>query len=35
MAKKAWAAFPHPDKAFDYDGAKLAKAWPVLHAGDQ
>jgi tetratricopeptide (TPR) repeat protein len=35
MAKKAWAAFPHPDKAFDYDGAKLAKAWPALHAGDQ
>jgi len=35
MAKKAWAAFPKPDKAFDYDGAKLAKAWPVLHAGDQ
>ena len=20
MAKKAWAAFPYPDKAFDYDG---------------
>jgi tetratricopeptide (TPR) repeat protein len=35
MAKKAWAAFPHPNKAFDYDGAKLAKAWPALHAGDQ
>ena len=35
MAKKAWAAFPHPDKAFDYEGAKLAKAWPALHAGDQ
>jgi tetratricopeptide (TPR) repeat protein len=35
MAKKAWAAFPHPSKAFDYDGAKLAKAWPALHAGDQ
>ena len=35
MAKKAWAAFPHPDKAFDYDGAKLAKAWNALHAGDQ
>ena len=35
MAKKAWAAFPHPDKAFQYDGAKLAKAWPALHAGDQ
>jgi len=35
MAKKAWAAFPHPDKAFQYDGAKLAKAWPHLHAGDQ
>ncbi|HVT32350.1 MAG TPA: hypothetical protein VHE32_06875 [Rhodanobacteraceae bacterium] len=35
MAKKAWAAFPHPSKAFDCDGAKLAKAWPSLHAGDQ
>ncbi len=35
MAKKAWAAFPHPNKAFHYDGAKLAKAWPALHAGDQ
>ena len=35
MAKKAWAAFPHPDKAFQYDGAKLAKAWSALHAGDQ
>lgn len=33
MAK--WAAFPHPDKAFDYAGDKLAKAWPKLHAGDQ
>lgn len=35
MAKKAWASFPHPDKAFDYAGPKLAKAWPKLHAGDQ
>ncbi|GAA0719712.1 hypothetical protein [Dokdonella soli] len=35
MAKKAWAAFPYPDKAFDYAGDKLAKAWPALHAGDQ
>jgi tetratricopeptide (TPR) repeat protein len=35
MAKKAWAVFPHSDKAFDYEGAKLAKAWPALHAGDQ
>ena len=33
MAK--WAAFPHPDKSFDYAGDKLAKAWPKLHAGDQ
>lgn len=32
MAK--WAPFPHPDKAFDYAGDKLAKAWPKLHAGD-
>ena len=35
MAKKGWAAFPHPDKAFDYAGDKLAKAWKDLHAGDQ
>jgi len=35
MAKSSWAAFPHPDKAFDYTGDKLAKAWPKLHAGDQ
>ena len=35
MAKSSWAAFPHPDKAFDYAGDKLAKAWPKLHAGDQ
>ena len=35
MAKKAWAAFPHREKAFDYDGAKLAKVWSTLHAGDQ
>ncbi|WP_440222871.1 hypothetical protein ACQQ2N_17610 [Dokdonella sp. MW10] len=34
MAKKAWTAFPYPDKAFDYAGAALAKAWPKLHAGD-
>jgi tetratricopeptide (TPR) repeat protein len=34
MAKKAWAAFPHADKAFDYAGDKLRKAWPKLHAGD-
>lgn len=35
MAKKGWAAFPHPDKGFDYTGDKLAKAWKDLHAGDQ
>ncbi len=35
MAKRDWSAFPHPDKAFDYAGDKLAKAWPTLHAGDQ
>ena len=34
MAKKDWAAFPHPDKAFDYAGDKLAMAWGKLHAGD-
>ncbi len=35
MAKKSWAAFPYPDKAYDYTGDKLAKAWKALHAGDQ
>ena len=34
MAPKAWTPFPHPDKAFDYAGDKLAKAWKTLHAGD-
>lgn len=35
MAKKTWAAFPYPDRAYDYAGDKLAKAWNALHAGDQ
>ena len=35
MAKSSWAAFQHPEKAFDYAGDKLAKAWSKLHAGDQ
>jgi tetratricopeptide (TPR) repeat protein len=35
MAKSSWAPFPRPDKAFDYAGDKLTKAWPKLHAGDQ
>ena len=34
MAKSKWAPFPHPDKAFDHAGDKLAKAWKQLHAGD-
>jgi tetratricopeptide (TPR) repeat protein len=34
MAKKAWAAFPYPDEAFDYAGDRLAAAWKTLHAGD-
>ncbi|MBS0514337.1 MAG: hypothetical protein JSS16_02550 [Proteobacteria bacterium] len=35
MAKSNWKAFPHSDKAYDYAGDKLAKAWAKLHAGDQ
>jgi tetratricopeptide (TPR) repeat protein len=35
MAKSSWAEFPFADKAYDYAGDKLAKAWPKLHAGDQ
>ena len=32
--KSGWAKFPHDNKAFDYSGDKLKKAWPSLHAGD-
>jgi tetratricopeptide (TPR) repeat protein len=35
MATKKWVKFPHANAAFDYAGAKLAKAWARLHAGDQ
>lgn len=35
MAKLNWAPLPHADKAYDYSGDKLAKAWAKLHAGDQ
>lgn len=35
MAAKKWVKFPHASSAFDYAGAKLAKAWERLHAGDQ
>ena len=35
MAKGKWAAFPYPDKSFDYAGDKLQKSWARLHAGDQ
>ncbi len=34
MAKSKWTAFAHTDKAYDYAGDKLAKAWKALHAGD-
>lgn len=34
MKKTAWAKFPYDQKAFDYAGDKLKKAWPGLHAGD-
>ena len=33
MAKK-WTRFPHPDKAYAYDGAALKKNWARLHRGD-
>ncbi len=33
MAKK-WAKFPHPDKAYSYDGPALKKHWDRLHRGD-
>jgi hypothetical protein len=34
MAKTAWKTFPYADKAYDYAGAALKKAWPALHRGD-
>jgi len=33
MARK-WAKFPHPDKAYAYEGASLKQHWPRLHRGD-
>lgn len=32
--KQQWEAFPYPDKAYEYAGGALKKAWSVLHAGD-
>jgi tetratricopeptide (TPR) repeat protein len=34
MAKASWAKFPHPEKAYAYDGANLKKHWDRLHRGD-
>ena len=33
MAKK-WNKFPHADKSYVYDGAKLKQNWARLHRGD-
>jgi hypothetical protein len=35
MAKTKWAPFAARNKAYDYAGDALEKAWPRLHAGDQ
>jgi tetratricopeptide (TPR) repeat protein len=32
--KSGWAKFPHEQKAFDFSGDKLKKAWASLHSGD-
>lgn len=32
--KTAWAPFPAPNKAFQYSGSGLQKAWKQLHCGD-
>lgn len=36
MARRSakWIGFPHPDKAYDYAGPALKKAWARLHKGD-
>jgi tetratricopeptide (TPR) repeat protein len=31
---KPWSKFPHPDKAYVYEGAALKKHWDRLHQGD-
>jgi tetratricopeptide (TPR) repeat protein len=33
MAKK-WAAFPYPEKAYEYSAASIKKSWDRLHRGD-
>ncbi len=33
-AKRKWAAFPHPAKAFGFAGDALKKNWDKLHRGD-
>jgi len=32
--KSSWAKFPYEQKAYDFSGDKLKKAWPTLHSGD-
>ena len=32
--KSSWAKFPYEQKAYDFNGDKLKKAWPTLHSGD-
>ena len=32
--KSSWAKFPYEQKAYDFSGDKLKKAWPALHSGD-
>lgn len=32
--KSNWAKFPYDQKAYDFSGDKLKKAWPALHSGD-
>ncbi len=35
MAKAGWKKFPYADKAYDYAGPALKKAWDKLHRGDR
>ena len=35
MSKTRWKAFPHPDKQYEYAGARLRTYWPQLHRGDR
>jgi len=35
MTRTRWKPFPHPDRHYDYAGARLKASWSRLHQGDR